>query len=881
MQTSTPLGTASIAPYRVSFTLPAVGLALSQGTIVTLRAVASASTGHTQVATLTGTVKAALIPPTGVVLAATVNSTLGPAIPETALSGQIIGLLSSVGTNPGATYTYALSGPLSSSFAIQASALVVATGATFSYYVRSVYPFNITTTDSYGLNYTTNLTVYITHVNLPPTAISINNSAIPEGSPLNTLVGVLTVTDRDSSTFSMQLAASGGGSFYVSGMFLYVAKILSWLTSPQVVISVTATDGNGLSYTGALTINVTWVNQAPTALALSSTQVLALQPAGTVVGTLTTTDRDVQTYTYTLLNNGGGSFAISGANLTTAVSLNYLATPSISIIVMTTDSGTPPPGVVSRTYPPLSYSQSFIITVINVPQPPAVADTVMSVPETAPIGTIVGTVNVAESAYSVPLNFTINTTLSDPGYNTFRVQECSGTFFVNTAGMNYDVKNVYVIYVNVAGQLTTLVSVTINVVFVNQAPEPPNYNVSVNEHSPVGFVVLPTVAPNAHVENANFSYAISAGNAAGFFAIDPALGAISMALSSLDYQNLPVGGKFFSLVISVSALFASAPTLTGYCTVTINVNNVPEPPHVTNCVGYSVVENSVVGTVVSTPMSVYDEDGNNVTFAVINGSNVNLFHMNAFGASASFASTIPGPLNSANLTVIRDSVNGTWLIDYETTPGFTYPLVVSATDAVGQTASFSCPVAVIDINEAPWSAPNVTFYVAEDSPAGTRALMANGSSTIYVWDQDFVDHHTWTVAAWGPMASSFFTLASDSTVSVLLSPVYFVQSRYWFVVTVTDKGGLTWQTNVTVVVLDVPEAPVIAGTDTRTIAENVPVGSDVYVSGTNRVDICATDDHGSQVRMCSVLCWWCLLFVCVPVRNCMPVRNCVLLRVCV
>ncbi len=74
--------------------------------------------------------------------------------------------------------------------------------------------------------------------------------------------------------------------------------------------------------------------------------------------------------------------------------------------------------------------QIFTITVNNIPQPPGVFDTVMTVPENSAVGAIVGIVyNTQPGAL---MTFTVNSGLSDAAaLQFFRVQSCSGTVFVN------------------------------------------------------------------------------------------------------------------------------------------------------------------------------------------------------------------------------------------------------------------------------------------------------------------------------------------------------------------------------------------------------------------------------------------------------------------
>jgi type VI protein secretion system component Hcp len=86
-------------------------------------------------------------------------------------------------------------------------------------------------------------------------------------------------------------------------------------------------------------------DREPTDIALSSTSVAENQPAGTVVGTLSTTDPDAgDTFTYTLVGGPGdtdnASFTIgAGGTLMTAESFNYEARSAYSIRVRSTDAG--------------------------------------------------------------------------------------------------------------------------------------------------------------------------------------------------------------------------------------------------------------------------------------------------------------------------------------------------------------------------------------------------------------------------------------------------------------------------------------------------------------------------------------------------------------
>ncbi|MFZ5879909.1 MAG: S-layer homology domain-containing protein, partial [Chloroflexota bacterium] len=99
----------------------------------------------------------------------------------------------------------------------------------------------------------------------------------------------------------------------------------------------------------------------PTAIALTSQSALENQPAGAVVGTLSSVDADTgETFTYSLVPGDGdddnADFTIVGDQLQTAHSLNYLTQTSHTIRVRTVDSRG------------ASFERTFTIAVIDAPQ---------------------------------------------------------------------------------------------------------------------------------------------------------------------------------------------------------------------------------------------------------------------------------------------------------------------------------------------------------------------------------------------------------------------------------------------------------------------------------------------------------------------------------
>ncbi|NJN12705.1 MAG: hypothetical protein HC815_34015, partial [Richelia sp. RM1_1_1] len=223
---------------------------------------------------------------------------------------------------------------------------------------------------------------------------------------LNPVDGTVTVTWDDvgefnngtvPNAFQLRLTDIGGGNFTIE--FRY--EDIQWYTgggSGNARAGFSAADGTNffeLSQSGteemlnletATNINQPGVykfsivngvpNQSPTDIELSGANVDENSDNGIVVGNLTTADPDADnSHTYTLVDDAGGRFAISGNKIVVANGglLNYETITSHEIIVRTSDVGG------------LSYDKSFTITVNDVPEPD-LSVTNVSAPQSANLG---------------------------------------------------------------------------------------------------------------------------------------------------------------------------------------------------------------------------------------------------------------------------------------------------------------------------------------------------------------------------------------------------------------------------------------------------------------------------------------------------------------
>ena len=105
----------------------------------------------------------------------------------------------------------------------------------------------------------------------------------------------------------------------------------------------TISDGRGGTDTADVSVTVTSVNDPPTDIALSASSVPDNSPSNTTVGTLSTTDADGNTFTYTLVDGAGSSdnnsFSVAGSTLKTAALFDFETKPVHSLRVRSTDAG--------------------------------------------------------------------------------------------------------------------------------------------------------------------------------------------------------------------------------------------------------------------------------------------------------------------------------------------------------------------------------------------------------------------------------------------------------------------------------------------------------------------------------------------------------------
>ena len=185
--------------------------------------------------------------------------------------------------------------------------------------------------------------------NKPPISISISTNSFNENISAGSLIATMQGTDPDiNETFTYALVGGEGSSdnksFTVDDNQLKIKESPNHEIKDSYSIRLRTTDSDGLTFEKAFTLTVRDVNEAPTNIYTTTTEIDSYIPNSSVVATLSSADQDVgDTHTYDLVTGSGdadnGSFVIDGNELKIKSIQDQETKDSYSIRLRTTDSG--------------------------------------------------------------------------------------------------------------------------------------------------------------------------------------------------------------------------------------------------------------------------------------------------------------------------------------------------------------------------------------------------------------------------------------------------------------------------------------------------------------------------------------------------------------
>jgi hypothetical protein len=330
-----------------------------------------------------------------------------------------------------------------------------------------VVTVTVTATDGSGTSATGSFTLTIANVNDAPSDISLANLSIAENSTAVAILSAISSVDVDAGDSHSYSFVSGTGSddnnsFTINGTNLLTAASFNFESKATLKFRIKSTDAQGGSLEKAFVVNISDVNESPTALNLSALTIAENNNAGASIGTLSTTDPDNDdSHTYAFSSGTGdtdnGSFEISSGSLVAKNVLNLEEKASYSVLVTSTDANG------------LSFTQNFTIAVSNVNEAPSnVSLSNLSILENEDSGAVVGNLSSTDEDNSDTHTYALISGTGDQDNAAFSI---SNNQLVTSQTFDREAKAVYSVRISTtdAGGLSTEKTFTIDITNVAEA----------------------------------------------------------------------------------------------------------------------------------------------------------------------------------------------------------------------------------------------------------------------------------------------------------------------------------------------------------------------------------------------------------------------------
>lgn len=420
-------------------------------------------------------------------------------------------------------------------------------------------------------------------------------------------------------------------------------------------LRVAVTDEADVTSKSTVTVNINDINEQP-AISPQSFSVFENSTNGSMVGMVMASDPDTaDSLTYSITGgNISNAFVIDAATGEISVNkksaLDFESVASFSLSVAVTDQGN------------LTRKAIVTVNVIDINDPPVIADQMFSVDESSPNGTVVGTVVAADADAGDSLTYSIT------GGNVngvFDINSSTGEISVaKRSYLDFEALSTYALSVAVVDQdnVQRKATVTVNVNDTNEQPLISPQMFTVSDGSPNGTSV------GLVISTVPVTFAITGGNVGKAFAIDSQTGEITIAKStSLDTESFP------SYELSIQAVDSAGQVRKAVMSIQVTLNQKPQiSPQ-----DFTVTENSPTGTVVGTVTASDADPGTQLTFAITGGNIGRAFAINAMTGEI--------------------TVNNSLALDFETTP--TFNVSVQVTDSRGVSRKAVMTINLLDTDE--------------------------------------------------------------------------------------------------------------------------------------------------------------------------------------
>lgn len=529
-------------------------------------------------------------------------------------------------------------------------------------------------------------------------------------------------------------------------------------------------------------------NVAPTSLALSKTVVQENQPIGTVVGDLSSFDRNrIDSHTYSLVPGPGSidnsRFKVIGNQLTTNAVFDYEAKKTYSIRVRTTDAGG------------LFLDHQFTIFILNVNEQPI--DIILagnSIDENMPTGSTVGTLLTTDLDGGGVFTYTLVPGAGDADNADFSIV---GGQLLSNATFDYETRNSYTIRVRTTdeGGLFFEKALPIQILNVNEsASSLVLIGNEIPENKLVGFPI--GVFSNNDPDAADtLTYTLVDGAGSEGNIMFQIVGDQLQNQVTFDFEarsSYPIRVR----VTDRLGLFYES-------NFTILITDVNEAPNNLALTSATVPENRPIGELIGDLVGTDPDVGATLTYSLVAGQ---------------------GDADNSRFTLSGTQLRTNATFDYEAQSIF--KIRVRATDQLGAIYDQQFEVAVINENEAPINVKVTPPSVYESQPAGTLVGLLSAI------DPDFSNFYLFElVSGLGATDNASFSITENQLKTAAVFD-YDVKNSYSIRVRATDLGGLSSEAVLTISIANVNEQSSDILISSNAINENKSIGTAVGVLST-------------------------------------------------
>lgn len=686
----------------------------------------------------------------------------------------VVGSFGTVDANASTDFTYMLvsgTGDTDNAcFTIDSGVLQLE--STPNYEVQNEYSIRVRTTDIGNLYFEKQFTITVNDVAEAPVITSPGTVDFPE----NAVGTVYTATSEDedagaSATWSI-IGGTDAGAFSINsatGQLTFNAP--KNFESPESangdnVYSVILQVSDGaLSAAQGLDVTVTNVNETPSDITLPISSVPENTPVGTAVSMFSTTDLDVgDTFTYTLVPGTGDadntSFTIVGSELRLGFTPNFEAKYLYHVLVRTTDQNG------------LYYEKTFTVTITDVNEAPTdIQLSGSSIPESAALGTAVGTLSAMDQDAGDAFTFTLVPGEGDTDNGSFTIT--GNTLYINTA-LDYYVKSSCTVRVRSTDKLGLYKEkyFSIAVTEVNSAPTDLTLsNGIVTENIPVGSMVGTLATTDRNLSD-TFTYTLVSGEG------DTDNACFTISGNELKFNVVPDYEEKSSYALRVRT--TDSGNLSFERRFVVTIVNANDAPVITSPASFSFNENSA-GTVFTADCT--DVDSTNFAWSM---SGVDASYFTIDSASGTVVLTTPKDFEAPQ--------------DADRNNLYEFLLTVSDGEL---TAEKAITILFLSVNEPPII-----------TSSATAAYVENGIQPVYIAAATDVDGDAVTWQLSGADASRFHLDSITGVLSFLNMPDYELpgdngaNNIYDLILTASSKDFAVSQA-LSITVSDMNEAPVI------------------------------------------------------------------------